>query len=392
MPVEIERLRRTVEHLAEMDRPSASPGEHAAAEWIAGQLSELGASARVETERAHGTYWVPLGLATGLAGLAGLSRRRILAALVGTAGAATVAEDVSGGPHLLRRLLPRRDTFNVVAEAGDPVASQTVAFVAHHDAAHGGLVFDQRLITLVADRFPDWYGRWETSPQVMQLVMAGPALVAVGAALGARRLGRAGAFLSLFSTVAFADIAVRRTVPGANDNATAVAVLVELARRLREEPVRGVRVLLVSTGSEESFMEGMRGFVARHAAQLARDRTRFVCVESVGSPDLIVIEGEGMLRMRDYPPAMRDLLARGAQRAGVPIRRGLRLGLATDGLISLRAGYPTATLASINAYKFPANYHSPDDTAPNVDYDTVRRAAETCEGVIREVAEAASAA
>lgn len=134
-------------------------------------------------------------------------------------------------------------------------------------------------------------------------------------------------------------------------------------------------------------MEGMRGFFARHAAGLARDRTRFVCVESVGSPELIVIEGEGMLWMRDYPPAMRELLARGAQRAAVPIRRGLRLGLATDGLISLRAGYPTATLASINAYRFPANYHSHDDTAGNVDYRTVQQAAATCEGVIREVAE-----
>ena len=135
-------------------------------------------------------------------------------------------------------------------------------------------------------------------------------------------------------------------------------------------------------------MEGMRGFVARHRGALDTERTRFVCVESVGSPELIVIEGEGMLRMRDYPEAMRDLLARGAERAGVPIRRGLRLGLATDGLISLRAGYPTATLASITRYKVPANYHSLDDIAANVNYETVRRATATCEQVIRERAEA----
>ena len=60
-------------------------------------------------------------------------------------------------------------------------------------------------------------------------------------------------------------------MPGANDNLTAVAVLLELARLLREQPVEGVRVLLVSTGSEESFMEGMRGWVRRHAP-VARPR------------------------------------------------------------------------------------------------------------------------
>ena len=105
-------------------------------------------------------------------------------------------------------------------------------------------------------------------------------------------------------------------MPGANDNLAAVAVLLELARLLREEPVAGVRVLLLSTGSEESFMEGMRGFVARHAAALPRDRTRFVVLECVGGPELIVLEGEGMLRMHDYTPAVRDWLADCGERAG----------------------------------------------------------------------------
>lgn len=130
-------------------------------------------------------------------------------------------------------------------------------------------------------------------------------------------------------------------------------------------------------------MEGMRGFVRRHRAALPPERTRMVCVESVGSPELIVIEGEGMLRMADYPVEMREALAAAAARAGLPIRRGLRLGLATDGLIALRAGYRTATIASINRYKLPANYHSRRDVAANVDWETVRRATVVCEELVR---------
>ena len=391
MPPEIPRLRAAVEHLSSFERPSASDGERRAAEWIRAQLADLGATARVEEERAHGTYWVPLGLMTGAAGAAGLAARtragRALAALVGAAAAAGVADDVSGGPHLFRRLLSHRPTYNVVAEAGDRDAERTLVFVSHHDAAHGGLIFAPQLATVPADAFPGWYQRQETSPQPMLLVAAGPALVALGALAGLRGLRRLGTIVSLGSAAAFADIATRTVVPGANDNLSGVAVVLELARALRERPVRGVRVLLVSTGSEESFMEGMRGFARRHFGSLPTESTEVICLDSVGSPELIVIEGEGMLRMRDYTPELRDRLTALAERAGVHLRRGLRLGLATDGLIALKAGYRSVAIGSVTKYKLPLNYHSQRDTAAALHYDTVRDAATLCEALIRDAAD-----
>jgi len=57
MPESIERLRATVEHLAAIERPSASDGEKRAAEWIQERLNGSSADARIEEERAHGTYW-----------------------------------------------------------------------------------------------------------------------------------------------------------------------------------------------------------------------------------------------------------------------------------------------------------------------------------------------
>lgn len=388
MTVEIANLRATIERLTTFERPSASEGERAAAEWIADRLREQGWHPQIEVERAHGGYWLPLGLLTGAAGAAGLAagrwpRLRRPAALVGALAALGIADDVSGGPHALRRVLPQRETFNVVAQAGDPDAERTLVFVAHHDAAHGGLIFDERGIRLIADRFPDWYESRNTSPQVMAIVAGGPALMALGALTGSAIARRLGTFLSLGSAAAFADIAGRSVVPGANDNLTAVAAILELGRLLAERPVRGVRVLLVSTGSEESFMEGMRGFVRRHAAELPRETTRVVALDSVGSPELILIEGEGMLAMRDYDPELRDFIARCAAEIETPLRRGLRLGLATDALIALRAGYPAACLGSVTKYKFPANYHKQSDTAANVDYETVAAATRVIEAVAR---------
>src|SRR5204862_7952940 len=142
-------------------------------------------------------------------------------------------------------------------------------------------------------------------------------------------------------------------------------------QRLRERPVKGLRVLLVSTGSEESMSEGMQAFGRRHFPEFDRTRTEFLCLECLGGPILIVLEGEGMLRMREYPRHMREALAAAAAAAGVDITRGIRSVAASDALIALRAGYPAVTLGSVDHNKLPLNYHWPSDTPDALHWKTV---------------------
>ena len=52
-------------------------------------------------------------------------------------------------------------------------------------------------------------------------------------------------------------------------------------------------------------------------------------------------------------------------------------------LIALRRGYASATLASVDATKFPANYHWPSDTPENLDWQTMRRAFAVADRFIR---------
>jgi hypothetical protein len=386
-PPDRDRLLATVEALQAIDRPPASAGERLAAAWIRDALAAEGVAARLEEEPATGTFPVPVAMLAALGAAAGLGRRgRLVPGAAGLAAAAGIADDVSGGSHWFRRAaLPRKVTTNVVGELGDPGAPETVIFVAHHDAANGGLVFHPGPTRLIADTFPAWYARQETSPPLMQLVVAGPLLAGLGALVGRRRLRRAGGIAALLAALVVGEIAVRRVVPGANDNLAAVAVLLELARVLRADPVEDVRVILLSTGAEESFMEGMRGFVARHGAALDPARTRVVVLECVGGPEAIVLEGEGMLRMRDYTSATRDWLAEAGENAGHPLRRGLRSGFATDALIALKAGLPTAVLASIDEYKMAANYHSRRDVAANLDLGTVAACVDVCAEAVRSL-------
>ena len=130
-------------------------------------------------------------------------------------------------------------------------------------------------------------------------------------------------------------------------------------------------------------MEGMQAFARRHFGELPRETTEFVCLECVGSPQLCVVEGEGMLRMRLYPKSSREALAGAGAEAGVELRRGLKTVAATDGLIPLRAGYRVCTLGGVDETKFPANYHWPSDVPDNLDWESIEGAAKVCEAYVR---------
>jgi hypothetical protein len=371
--LEREELRSLVERLAAIERPSASHGERRAAELVAEELRAAGAEARLEEERAHGTYWWPIGLLTGLVALL---RKRAL----GLLAAAAVVDDATGGRQWFRRaFLPKRTTTNVVAEIGPDDAERTVLVVAHHDAAHSGLVFHPELPRWAFRRWPKLLDKANTTPGTLWGAVAGPLLVT----LGARRLGT---FICGGYALAMADIGLRSVVPGANDNATGVAVLVSLARSLASDPPPGLRVILLSTGSEESFMEGMQAFARRHFPALPRERTRVICLDTVGSPHLLALEGEGMIWMNEYPKDFLAAVKRRADELGVFLYPNLRLRNATDGLIALRAGYPTVTFGSVDRFKIPTNYHWPTDTPENVEYETVADCARLCRAVVDDLA------
>ncbi len=380
-----------IRELAAIERPSASDGERRAAEWIAARLRELGCQAEVEQEAAHGGYWWPLGLPNAIAVAAGavaLQRRgrpsRLLAAVAAGAAAAALWDDMGHGRRWFRKaLLPRRPTWNVVAEAGDSRATRTVVLIAHHDAANSGLVFHPALGRLGPRFTPRLHERSSHTVPILYGVWLGPVLIAAGGLGGLWRVLRLGLTLSLGAIALLADIGARSTVPGANDNLSAVGVLLGIARSLQERPLEGVRVLLLSTGSEESFSEGMQAFGDRHFSGLDAERTEFVCLECLGGPIMIVLEGEGMLLMRDYPEQMREALAQAAVEAGISVRRGIRTVAATDAIIALRAGYPVATLASVEDTKLPLNYHWPSDTPDGLYWQTVADAIAVCDRFLR---------
>ena len=112
-----------------------------------------------------------------------------------------------------------------------------------------------------------------------------------------------------------------------------------------------------------------------------------LAIDTVGSPHLTVLRGEGMMRMREYPARSLALLDGLAEELGIRLFPNLRLRNATDGVLPLTAGYECASLCSCTDLKQPANYHWPTDTADRVDYETTADAVRLVEAVVRRLDE-----
>jgi hypothetical protein len=385
-------MRERLDELCSFERASASDGERQAAEWLSGALTDEGVrDARVEEEpEANGTFWWPIGLLAGAGALAGLAARRdgaigrFLGVATGAAAAALIADEMPPGRRRFRRMLPQNSCHHVIGELGPRDAERTIVLMAHHDAAHTAFFFNPAITQAVGESAPWVFEQNDTSPPLMWPVVGGPALVAAGSLLGSCGLTGLGTLVSAGTAAFMAHIGAGEVVPGANDNGTGCIAQLAIARALADRPPENTRILFLST-SEEALCEGMGLFMERHAAELPVDSTFFLCLESLGSPHLLALRGEGMLKLREYPAESLELIDSTAEELGIELFPNLRLRNATDGIFPLAAGYQCVSIASCNQWKNPSNYHWRTDTPDRVDYGTVTDAVRLSEAVIRKL-------
>ena len=386
----IETLREVVFTLAAMHRPPCSPGEREAAEWLAERFRSAGLDdVSLEEEPSWGTFpptvttLAAVGAASALLTLRG---HRFLGATGSAKAGLGLFDEVLNGPRVFRRIMrEEKKTVNVLAKAGNPDAPHTLVVLAHHDAAQTGILFDQTAIRTFHEHFPTVIPKIKTQPPQWWGAFAGPILGLAAAMTGRPGLAKAALAVNLGTVGLVGDMWRSETVPGANDNLTACAVLVSLAEMLRESP-RDIRVWLVSAGAEETLQDGIRGFMDTHASELDAEATSFLCIDTVGSPRLMMLEGEGPAWMEDYDPELRETVVRVAEENGLALERGFRARASTDAIIPQRHGFKMANLSSVNDYHYLSNYHLPSDTAENVNYETVAEAAKVAYALASDLA------
>src|SRR5262249_19028715 len=202
---------------------------------------------------ATGPCWWRFGVLAGVGALAGLLARRggrirrAVVVIVGAIASRLIADEMPPGGRTFRRLLPARSCHHVLAETGPEDAERTIVIMGHHDAAHTAFFFDPRITESVGELVPWVFENNDTSPPLMWPVVAGPGIVAAGAALGSRPLTGLGTVVSAGSAAFMAHIGAGQVVPGANDNGTGCIAQIAIARALAERPPENTRILFLST-------------------------------------------------------------------------------------------------------------------------------------------------
>jgi hypothetical protein len=167
-----------------------------------------------------------------------------------------------------------------------------------------------------------------------------------------------------------------RLHPGADDNASGVAVLLESARLLAGAKLSR-SVLLVAFSGEERGLLGSRHFVAR--PPVPREQIRaMINLDMVGRLRDNTLTVGGLGTAEPFPTMVRELTAA----KGFTLREAYPDGRApTDSIPFVEQRIPTLLLWT----GYHADYHRPSDTAEKINYDGLRRiadlAAELCVAV-----------
>jgi Peptidase family M28 len=369
MTAESERLQSDVQVLAAIERGSATAGERASAEWVAERLREVGArDVRVERFRYQPTFAHAQAVHFAAGALAAIGGSRALAA----ASFVSFELEYSGRLQWLRRLLPAGEGANVVGRL--PARAErrgALVLVAHHDAAHTGLMWNPRLLA-ASDRAAARSGRRASLALV-------PELAFLIAGLGGRAPRTLAAGLLALSIALLADQARSPTVPGANDNATGVAGMLALVERLAAERPDGLEVIALAPGCEEAGMGGMSAWLRSAAGRLDPAQTLVLGLDTIGSGEPIVLEAEGGLWPVRYRAQDVSRAVQASAGAGVNLRRW-RLGGWTDPVLARLAGLPAISLLSVRDGGFP-NYHRPSDIPARVDLSCVRHCLEAAHAI-----------
>ncbi len=287
-------------------RPAGHPAEMRARQYIRQVLSALDYD-EVETLPflTPDTWGYALGnplALTLVSNLLGMRSRvgRLLGGATALASAYTLWRSTCVDKQPLAALSPRRQSATLIARV-PPVEEprRTLVLLAHTDSNKHRPSFSPRLKKYLLGL---------TTAGLASMASNGVAQIIEGlsGSQGARKFRRA----SLWAVVASLLIALYDEtgpyVPGASDNASAVACVLGLAAQLRQQPLRHTEVWLAFTGAEEAGCLGAHALLDTYGDRL-RDAW-FLDLEMVGTTEIAyVTRHTGFSLLSAYRPDAESL-------------------------------------------------------------------------------------
>ncbi|MCI0396363.1 MAG: M28 family metallopeptidase [Chloroflexi bacterium] len=367
-------------------RPSTSPQERQAADYVKRTLRSLDVAniweQRFQSQNSLGWATIPYLLAGALAAplaWAGGRAGRLLGGLLLLAGAFGLHRFSLGRPPFFQRLIATGPSQNVIARfppAGE--AQRHLYLIGHLDTNK------QRFLAPLP--WPGLVRPLNTASLV--LAALGGLTLLLDALLNHRRRATwqwlPGAIPLSFLPALFFDEA-QPHVDGANDNASAVAVLLTVAEALQRQPLQNTEVTLLFTGCEEVICVGIEEYLQKYAPP--RENSYWIDLEMVGTGNLCFVTRHGINHFSHYTPDP-EMVALAARAAGKHPQLNVigKEMLILEEVANLRHhGYKAICLAGFGDDGYLANWHRLSDNLDNIEPETLERAARYTWALMQEV-------
>ncbi len=351
-------------------RGSCTPGERQAGEYVARELRLLGSQdVQIELFQAIPSTYGPFGLAFAAALTGSLISliyagrgSLILGAIFNALGFWAMLAETEFASSWTHWILPKAPSQNVTARipASGPVKARAV-LCAHIDSHRTPVFYSSNT----------WYALFSILIALTFLSMlAGALLFGLGALLSwswVRWLGLLVGAVQVFALGMCLHADFTPFSPGANDNASGVAVALALAQELLEKPLAHTEVCLAFTGCEEVGAYGMAAYLQAHTGQLGPE-TVYIILDQVGAGWIKFLTADGLLlKHKTHPQALQLAREIVAHKPDLGAYEGVGLAY-TDALRATKRGLIALTLCTVpaNEAESGSNWHQMSDTLEHV--------------------------
>lgn len=385
---QMDTLMATIEELSVEIGPrgSTSDEERRASEYVANYLRTHGFETSIESFRsvtsfswAFGIFFAAFVIA---ATLLAIGTPPIIPALISLLALIAFGLE-SSGIETITRLLPQRPSQNVIGRIQPTTsASHHVVVTAHVDSSRSALLWHPRIAGIFRP--------------LLLLAIAAMLLITILSVVAIFMpvlWPRLVAWIACIYIACMLFILVDREfrgsiTPGANDNASGVAVLLSLADSFATHPLApDTDVWLVATGCEEAGTVGMLRFLQRHGNELPKATTTFINIDNVGAGEITFTTAEGILLPLKTDPVLNEAAIAFAQNYPEYHVKGHGYhALTTDAIIPLSKRRRAISIMAFDARGRLPNWHWHTDTIDNIDPETITIARDLVAYVIRSIA------
>lgn len=161
-----------------------------------------------------------------------------------------------------------------------------------------------------------------------------------------------------------------QATPGANDNASGVCVMLNVAEEIAKSPFEKTQVYFLATGAEEVGMIGMLNFLKKYRGKYKN--AYFINLDNLGSGILRYVTKEGMIKTYKSCSELKYFAKNVILEHNLDIRPFVYKTMATDAYALLVRGFKAMSIVGADEHGILPNWHWITDTLENIKIENIK--------------------